>query len=141
MTALCHCDDCQRSSGSAFSINVGVRASDLQVEGELQTYETIGTDTHERRQRRFCPKCGSQVLTVVAETPGLVVLKAGTLDDRSWLSPRTEVWRQSAQSWTQRRQARARLGRGVPSAIARPVNGLLNRLIGRPESDTAGVRE
>jgi hypothetical protein len=127
ITAVCHCDDCQRASGSAFSVNVGVRPKDLRIEGELQTYETIGTDTGERRERRFCPRCGSSVLTVVAEAPELVVLKAGTLDDRSWLSPKFEAWRQSAQPWTQRPRWRPGLRRGPPSFPLRVVRTMLSR--------------
>ncbi len=116
-TAVCHCEDCQRATGSAFSVNVGVRASTLEVDGELATYETTGTDTGERRQRRFCPRCGSPVLTLLAETPDLVVLKGGTLDDRSRLSPQVEVWRSSAQPWIRHHRWRPKLRRSPPPAL------------------------
>jgi hypothetical protein len=31
--------------------------------------------------RRFCPQCGSAIMTEIAATPDLDWLKAGTLDD------------------------------------------------------------
>lgn len=124
-TAVCHCDDCQRASGSAFAIIVGVRASNLRLTGELATFETVGTDSAERRERRFCPRCGSQVLSVLAEAPDLVALKAGTLDDRSWLSPSVEVWRASAQPWTQHRRVRPGLRRGPAAVILRAAQRAL----------------
>jgi hypothetical protein len=118
-TLVCHCEDCQRSTGSAFSVVVCVRSESLKIDGELASIETTGTDTGEPRERRFCPRCGSPILTVAAEFPGISILKAGTLDDRSWLAPTVEAWRGSAQPWTQRRRPRLSLRRGHSRALAR----------------------
>jgi hypothetical protein len=125
-TTVCNCDDCQRSSGSAFSVVVPVRSAMVRLEGEpLATFQTTGTDSHEQRARRFCPRCGSQVLSILAEAPEITWLKAGTLDDHSWLSPTMEVWTQSAQPWRQRLPRRPRLRRGPPTAALRAARPLL----------------
>jgi hypothetical protein len=125
-TTVCNCKECQRSTGSTFSIVVPVRASTFQLEGEpLATFQTTGTDSGENRARKFCPRCGSPVLTVVAETPELVWIKAGTLDDKSWLSPTLEIWCESAQAWTQRLPRRPRLRRGPPTMALRAARPLL----------------
>ena len=125
-TTVCNCEDCQRSSGSAFSIVVPVLSANVHLEGEpLETFETTGTDSHERRARRFCPRCGSPVLSVLAEAPEITWLKGGTLDDRSWLSPTIEVWSQSAQPWTRRLRRRPRLRRGPPTIALRASRPLL----------------
>jgi hypothetical protein len=29
--------------------------------------------------------------------PGAIIIKAGTLDDKSWIKPNTHIWTQSAQ--------------------------------------------
>ena len=66
----CHCKDCQRQTGSAFSIFVVVPRATLHVEGDtLATYVTVGADTGEERQRQFCSKCGSPVVTLLADQP------------------------------------------------------------------------
>jgi hypothetical protein len=31
--------------------------------------------------------------------PGALIIKAGTLDDGSWLKPNTHIWADSAQPW------------------------------------------
>jgi hypothetical protein len=98
-TALCHCEDCQRQSGSPFSLNVVVPRDAFVVEGEMASYETIGTESGKPRQRRFCAGCGSPIVTEISEMPDVVVIKAGTLDDRSWLEPQLEVWSRSKQPW------------------------------------------
>ncbi|MCW2998373.1 MAG: hypothetical protein JWN65_1922 [Solirubrobacterales bacterium] len=100
MTVVCHCDDCQRQGGGAFSVNVIADRAAVRVEGTtMTTYTTVGTDTGQERERQFCSTCGSPVLTLLAEAPQWAILKAGTLDDRSALAPALELWCDSAQSW------------------------------------------
>lgn len=99
-TAICHCDHCQRQSGGAFSVNLIAHESQLAIEGELRTYEErgeLGDDVYVRR--RFCPTCGSPIVSELVKTGGVVAVKAGTLDDRSTVSPTVEVWCVDRQPW------------------------------------------
>jgi hypothetical protein len=91
-TLLCHCDDCQRQTGSAFSIVVGVERSSLQIDGPLGEFTTTGEDTEENVRRQFCSSCGSPIVSLPDATPDLAFIKAGTLNDRSWLAPEMEIW-------------------------------------------------
>ncbi|HIV73075.1 MAG TPA: GFA family protein [Candidatus Aquabacterium excrementipullorum] len=95
---VCHCRDCQKQSGSAFSVLFALPEVDLALEGQLRTYATTA-DSGRTVHRRFCPGCGSPVLTELPERAGLVVVKAGTLDDPAWLRPRMHLWCGSAQPW------------------------------------------
>ena len=53
VTVVCHCKDCQRQTGSAFSIFVVVPRPTLHVAGDtLATYVTVGADSGEERQRQ-----------------------------------------------------------------------------------------
>ena len=87
MTAICQCTHCQRQSGSAFSVNVGIPKGSLKfTHGAPATYEDKGSSglpVH----RMFCGKCGSPIFSSVEATPNLDWLKSGTLDDTSWLQP------------------------------------------------------
>ncbi len=99
-TAICHCDHCQRQSGGAFSVNLVAHESQLTITGELRTYEEMG----ERGdavyvRRRFCPACGSPIVSELAQTPGIIAVKAGSLDDRSAVQPTVEVWCVDRQPW------------------------------------------
>ena len=90
-TAVCHCDHCQRQSGGAFSVNLVAHESQLTVNGELRTYEETG----ERGdavyvRRRFCGSCGSPIVSELALSPGVIAVKAGTLDDKSSVLPTAE---------------------------------------------------
>jgi hypothetical protein len=128
-TVVCNCKDCQRGSGTAYSVVVPVRASSFHLEGEpLATFQTTGTDSGEHRARKFCPKCGSPVLSVLAEAPEIVWIKAGTLDDKSSLSPAMEVWCESAQDWTTRLPHRPHLRRGPPTIALRATRPVMRAL-------------
>lgn len=99
-TAVCHCDHCQRQSGGAFSVNLVAHESQLTLHGELKTYEETG----ERNdavyvRRRFCPTCGSPIVSELALSPGIIAVKAGTLDDKSSVQPTVEAWCVDRQPW------------------------------------------
>lgn len=99
-TAICHCSHCQRQSGGAFSVNLVALESQVTIHGELRTYEERGEqgdDVYVRR--RFCPSCGSPIVSELAKTAGVVAVKAGTLDDRSDVLPNVEVWCVDRQPW------------------------------------------
>jgi hypothetical protein len=95
-TLLCHCTDCQRQSGTAFSIVVGVSREELPIDGDtIGSFTTVGEDTQEPVHRMFCSECGSPILSIAEATPDMAWIKAGTLDDRSWLAPEMEIWARS----------------------------------------------
>ena len=99
-TAVCHCTDCQKQTGTSFSIIVGVPSDALHVEGDsLASFTTVGTDTQQEVARKFCRECGSPIVSVADAMPGLSFIKAGTLNDTSWLDPQMHVWSGSAQPW------------------------------------------
>ena len=99
-TAVCHCDHCQRQGGSAFSVNLVAHESQLTVSGALKTYNEMGeTGDQVYVRRRFCPECGSPILSELALSPGIIAVKAGTLDDKSVVNPTVEAWCVDRQPW------------------------------------------
>ncbi|MGC0239458.1 GFA family protein [Arthrobacter sp. SD76] len=99
-TAICHCTNCQRQTGAAVSLVVGVDDIDLKIEGDsLKTFITVGEDHGSNTNRSFCSDCGSPIVSRIDAMPGLAFIKAGTLNDTSWLNPTLELWHRSAQSW------------------------------------------
>ena len=95
---VCHCTDCQKFTGSAFSTVVGVSKPALKLEGKLARYSKTG-DTGKSIHRTFCPECGSSIADEADALPDVVMLGAGTLDDASCLKPGMEIFCDSAQSW------------------------------------------
>ena len=97
-TGVCHCRNCQKESGSAFAVVIGVPQAALSVQGDLKTYRDRG-DSGKTMLRRFCPECGSTVMDEAEGMPGVVMVQVGTLDDPSWVEPRSQIYCDSAQPW------------------------------------------
>jgi hypothetical protein len=98
LTAVCHCKNCQKQSGSAFSVEFAVPIAAVTVQGQTKTFHEKG-DSGMPVERRFCPECGSALISWGAFMPDVLFIKAGTLDDTSWLSPTIEVYCDRAQPW------------------------------------------
>lgn len=99
-TGICHCKDCQKESGTAFNVVVAVPQSAVSILGSPKTYATKG-DSGKDNVRRLCPNCGSTILSEPAALAGVSIIRAGTLDDPSWLKPSMEIYCNSAQPWVQ----------------------------------------
>jgi hypothetical protein len=111
--AVCHCTDCQRQTSSPFSVVVGVPKAAFSVSGDtLASFETDSEGTGRKTERNFCSACGSPLFSLSAAAPQFVFIKAGSLDDSSWVQPGLEVWTRSAQPWSPRFEGAAQLEQG-----------------------------
>jgi hypothetical protein len=98
-TVICHCTHCQKVSGSAFSVNVVAPERSLTWQGQSPgSYADTGA-SGKSLSRKFCRNCGSSLATQSEALPGAMIIKAGTLDDKSWLKPNCHIWTDSAQPW------------------------------------------
>jgi hypothetical protein len=97
-TVVCHCTHCQRQSGGMFSTNLVVREAAYAQTGESKVYVDKG-DSGKAVWRNFCADCGSPILSKLERSPGLLMIKAGTLDDLSSLAPAMEVYTDHAAGW------------------------------------------
>jgi hypothetical protein len=86
----CHCTDCRRESGSAFTIYGQWPVDHVQVSGEIASYDGRG----------FCPRCGSRLLEPPAARESLVEVRLGTLDDAPFLlKPEADLWVKRREPW------------------------------------------
>ncbi len=98
MTGVCHCKNCQRQAGTAYSVLFAVGDDQIKIDGDLTTYDDTA-DSGNVVQRHFCPKCGSPIKSSLPTQPGVTFIKAGTLDDTSVLKPQVHFWTGSKQDW------------------------------------------
>lgn len=98
MTGVCHCKNCQRQAGSAYSVLFAVGDDQIVISGDLKTYEDRA-DSGNIVHRHFCPSCGSPIKSSLPTQPGVTFIKAGTLDDTSVLDPSIHFWTGSKQDW------------------------------------------
>ena len=94
----CHCRDCQRASGTAFSSALAVPVEAVKIRGSVKYHEVVADSGHTAR-RGFCPECGSPVFAGNSANPQMLAIKPGSLDDPSWFQPMGNIWTASAQPW------------------------------------------
>lgn len=98
MTAVCHCKNCQKQTGTSFSLLVAVPRNDFTVNGKTKIFQDTG-DSGKPVNRHFCPECGSPIYSDVTALEDRLFVKAGTLDDASALIPAAHIFCDSAQPW------------------------------------------
>ncbi|KAM0254718.1 hypothetical protein ACHAQJ_006499 [Trichoderma viride] len=93
LTGYDHCDDCQRQTGSTYSLVAVVPKASLTITGPVKTW-TGKADSGNTVDRIFCSECGSPIAHDPSGAPDIIVLKAGTLDTeiKKGLKPDTEIW-------------------------------------------------
>jgi hypothetical protein len=95
----CHCTDCQRQSGSAFAMNMRVPTETFRiVHGEPKGWRRRSPSGAETVSW-FCADCGGRIYGCRASRPESVNVRAGSLDDTSWLIPGAHIFMRSAQRW------------------------------------------
>jgi len=96
--AVCHCQGCQRQSGSAFGISLDVSREDFTLlSGRLRSF-SVRCDSGRTKECHFCEECGTRIYH--AGDWGLSV-KGGTLDDPSWIEPSAHYWTAMKQRWVE----------------------------------------
>lgn len=97
---LCHCEDCQRLSSSAFRIVVPAIPGSFRLMSGVPTIFVKTAYNGKGRELAFCPKCGTAVYGAPqGGGEGYFGLRVGCLKQRRELVPHQQYWRRSALSW------------------------------------------
>jgi hypothetical protein len=84
---LCHCTDCRKTSGSAFTLYAVWPRSAFRCGSNIATYGG----------RSFCQNCGSRVFSL---RPDEAEIMAGSLDNApTGLIPTYEIWTPRREEW------------------------------------------
>jgi hypothetical protein len=98
--SVCHCLECQRRSGSAFSAQVRFPSADVTVSGDPTVYETTG-DSGRWARFRFCPSCGGTIAYDIEALPGLTAIPLGAFADPEFPAPAFSVWEERKHRWVE----------------------------------------
>lgn len=96
--SVCHCLDCQKRAGSAFSAQVRFRESDVTIAGPATSWRTTG-DSGRWGEFGFCPTCGAQVFYRIEYFPDLVAIPLGAFDDPHAFVPTVSVYESRKHDW------------------------------------------
>ncbi|MFZ5619257.1 MAG: GFA family protein [Pseudomonadota bacterium] len=115
MTGHCHCVDCRKTSGTGHGTHVAMRAEAARIKGALASY-AHPADSGNIVTRYFCPACGAPIHSTNSAMPGMVFLRASSLDDPDQITPQMIVYRSRAPKWDV-------MDEGLPSFAEMPEGG------------------
>ena len=91
-TLNCHCDNCRKTTGTAFGTYVFVNEDDLKIlQGTPKTFEHENEDGL-TLTKRFCENCGTPLFARSARAGKMVHIKVGTIDDASFVRPEMDIF-------------------------------------------------
>lgn len=99
VVTVCHCEDCQRLTGSPYRVTVTTRRSDIRIEGEPKAYRRQA-DSGRIRLMYFCPECGSHLFASDEDEHARPWgIRWGSINERMQLVPTRQIWCRSAAEW------------------------------------------
>lgn len=93
--AICHCEECQRRTGSAFNLGAAFDESNVEIEGQYSTYTRTG-DLGMEIEFHFCPTCGSNVHWLYG---GVHVVAVGCYADPDFPRPTVSLYGKRRHHW------------------------------------------
>lgn len=115
---ICWCRVCQRIAGNG-TVNAVVQSQTLEISGEPAEH-VLKADSGNDVRRRFCALCGTQLFSNSSGRPGFTVVRVGTLDDPSSVTPTTNIWTASAPNWAHLDPAMDNCAQQPPAPPASP---------------------
>jgi hypothetical protein len=98
--SVCHCDDCQRLTGSPYRVSVRTPRSDIRLTGNPPRVYVKVAESGNRRRQYFCPECGSPLFASDDDDhSGDWGIRWGSIRQRRELEPKRQFWCRSAVPW------------------------------------------
>jgi len=92
----CHCRTCQKAHAAAFASTAGVMREHFRWtrgEDKVAAYESSPG-----KLRKFCPRCGTQLIADRAGQPHVIV-RVASLDDDPGTRPARHIWVSHDRPW------------------------------------------
>jgi hypothetical protein len=94
---FCHCSQCRRASGTAFSANADVQRSDFRLTRGAELLREF--ESSPGCFRAFCGRCGSPVYKRFDAEPERLRVRLGLLEEDPGLRPRAHVFVADKAPW------------------------------------------
>ena len=96
--SVCHCDECQRRTGSVFAVQARFPREAVHLKGEGT--EFVRTNDEGAKCRfTFCSTCGSTVFYVEERREEHIAIPVGGFADPTFPSPTVSVYEESSHPW------------------------------------------
>ena len=110
--ANCHCPDCRKFSGSAFSSVLAVEESGFKIVAGADNL--VAFNSSPGKTRSFCKTCGCHLFARAEQRPGMVLIRAGSLDVDPRMKPQSHIWVSMKAPWHDICDSAAQFPEGFP---------------------------
>lgn len=98
--AMCHCNHCQRRTGTAFNLGAWFPSDAVRIEGGDKTFSRPG-DRDISIDFHFCPECGTSLWWESPANQGYIGVAAGCFTDPDYATPTMVVFDEKRFNWVQ----------------------------------------
>ena len=106
--AMCHCELCQRRTGTSYNLGAWFPRSAVATDGPERVYSRAGDEPGTRSDFHFCPTCGTSVYWESGRLPDSMGIAVGCFADPEFPKPTISVYGKRRHHWLPKLQ-------GVPS--------------------------
>jgi len=96
--SMCHCQDCQRRTGSAFNLGAWFDKSKIKITGKIKTFTIIEHEGIEMTYH-FCPDCGSSVYWSTPILTSALGIALGCFEDSQFAIPTSSFHENNRFNW------------------------------------------
>ncbi|NVD08867.1 GFA family protein [Vibrio sp. JPW-9-11-11] len=97
-TAVCHCFECQKRTGSVFGVQARFLKQHVSYSGEMVDYTRL-SDSGNCVTYSFCPRCSTTMLLRLQAAPDSIVVPVGVFNEKAFPSPGISVYEQRKSGW------------------------------------------
>ena len=95
--ANCHCPDCRKFTSSTFSSIIATELEGFKVICGKENL--VPFQSSPGKHRNFCKTCGCHIYLETEHRPGMVFVRAGSLDDDPQIKPQAHFWVSMKAPW------------------------------------------
>ncbi|MGL6258767.1 GFA family protein [Vibrio sp. WXL103] len=96
--SVCHCEECQRRTGSAFGVQARFDKADVEIKGDAKSYTRSG-DSGGNVTQSFCMNCGSVVSLELDGLPNFITIPVGLFADQTFPRPKLSLYQGRKHDW------------------------------------------
>nr|WP_082331704.1 GFA family protein [Vibrio nereis] len=97
-TAICHCFECQKRTGSVFGVQARFDQSQISYSGDMNEYSRI-TESGNEVTYFFCPCCSTTMLMRLSALPNTLVVPVGVFNQQDLPIPSFSVYEERMHTW------------------------------------------
>ncbi len=97
MAVNCHCNNCKKITGGAFSSLAVVKERHLQITSGKESLATY--QLSDNLSKHFCSHCGTPIFNRNSRYPGRCMVALGSLDDPAAVTPSVNVHCENQLGW------------------------------------------